>query len=582
MFYKNSSIKGALNETEAPFQGMKITTLEDGSTWGRIYWLDIYKNKTCFANAAEAEKCIKDNRYSMMKYLDKFGNSQVEITNLAPEINGATGFSAGTANSAEGYHKYSGASLQLTGTTAAEITAQSSSATVPLINGHVYYARVEIKQPTKQGSGEMFLGGSTVGGGVAAPNIIAGQSVSAAGVWTPISGVSTRTFPTGNHKFRLDYNNSGTSGNTMCFDGLVIIDLTASFGSGKEPTKAWCDTNIPYFRDTIKIDSSNTNYRKWEFMLRYPLLNEVMSELNYIQATGTQYIDTGYKPISNKLKIHIDFQQDTSASSQSLFGSENNSGTRSWSIVAHGGTGSYAHYTGTTSGYMSSSLPVGQLHDYTVSSQNGTFNVELNGKIFSGTYSGDLLKTLNIFIFANNIDGTAGQFAKNKVYGFKIWDNDILVRDMIPCKRANGTIGMYDKIEKKFYANAGTGTFTAGSVKNIFTHIPYNRWSQLDNPNSVTTPTGYTRIFTYWLTHAGPLRRYVSGERIWDCDNGNNGNWFNPIGQLKVWSTGNSIPGADGQAQYEIELWVRLDRLNPSTKAQIYKGELLASHFYEI
>lgn len=583
MFYKDGSIKGALNETEAPFNGMKIMTLDDGSTWGRIYWLDIYKQNTCFSNATEANKCIhKTNRYSVMKYLNKFGQSQVEITNLAPVINGATGFSTGAAFSdGEGTHKYSGASFQLTGTTAAEVTAQSN-ATIPLVNGHTYYARMEVKQPTVHGSAEMFLGGSSVGGSVAAPPIITSKAVSAANTWTSMSGIAVRNFPTGNHRLRLDYNNSGTSGYTMRFDGLVIVDLTECFGAGKEPSQAWCDANIPYFNGTIKIDSSNSNYRKWEFLLAYPLLNNVMTELEYIQATGTQYIDTGYKPTSNNLKFHLDFKQDASIGSQSLFGAESNSGTRQWPIVPHGGNGKYAHYLGNTSGYMSTAIPVGPIHDYTLHVNNGALTIDLDGVRTTGSYSGELLKTYNIFLFANNIDGTAGQFAQNKVYRFQIWDNDILVRDMIPCKKADGTVGMFDKIGKTFYGNSGSGSFTAGTAKGLFTHIPHNRWSQINIPNGTDAPLGYKRIHTSWINHAGPLRTYSTADRVWDCDNGNNSNWFNPIGQLKLWSTGNSIPGADGNPQYEIELWVRLDNLNPATKTQIYNEEMLARQFYEL
>ncbi len=30
-------------------------------------------------------------------------------------------------------------------------------------------------------------------------------------------------------------------------DGVFIINLTETFGAGKEPTKAWCDANLDYF-----------------------------------------------------------------------------------------------------------------------------------------------------------------------------------------------------------------------------------------------------------------------------------------------------------------------------------------------
>jgi hypothetical protein len=36
-------------------------------------------------------------------------------------------------------------------------------------------------------------------------------------------------------------------------DNLILIDLTAAFGAGNEPTKEWCDANIPYFEGSTTI-----------------------------------------------------------------------------------------------------------------------------------------------------------------------------------------------------------------------------------------------------------------------------------------------------------------------------------------
>ena len=33
----------------------------------------------------------------------------------------------------------------------------------------------------------------------------------------------------------------------------MVIDLTEAFGEGNEPTKEWCDTNIPYFDGATEI-----------------------------------------------------------------------------------------------------------------------------------------------------------------------------------------------------------------------------------------------------------------------------------------------------------------------------------------
>lgn len=561
---------------------MKIKILEeDKSTWARLYWLDVKKDATYFTNEAQALDYEGTNRFSKMKLVEKLSTSLVTLKNLAPEINGTTGFSVGAANGSEGWRKYSAASFQLTGTTSAEITAQSSAATVPLINGHTYYARVEIKQSTKQGTGEMFLGGSTAGGGVAAPPIITGQAVTAANTWTPISGVAVRTFPTGNHKFRLDYNNGGTSGGTMCFDGLVIIDLTECFGAGKEPTKAWCDSNIPYFRNEIIVDASSANYKKWEFMLDYPTIskNNIYNELTYIQSSGTQYINTG---LTTNQDTRIVIRAAYTAN-YSIYGAG-----KAFTNFTAGGSGGYFYYNDYGPG---SSTPV-DYKNYSHVFEQDKNECFVDGNLVHTFATATFTSPGNLFLFGRN-DGTGalndagGQVT---IFYCQIYDgNENLLRDFIPCRKIlTNEIGLFDRVQQKFYANNGTGVFIAGSTTETFSVPLYNRWTQTGSPNE-SAPGGYQSIKTSWTSHAGPLRKYPSADRIWDCDNGalgpanQMGSWFNPIGQLKGWTTGtSSIPSADGTAQYEIELWVRIDNLAPAKKAQIYKNNnILAKDFYE-
>ena len=67
------------------------------------------------------------------------------------------------------------------------------------------------------------------------------------------------SFSAGIYQFRLDFNNSMLAG-TMYFDGAMLLDLTAAFGSGKEPSQAACDETIPYFAGT----------KTWEHTLLTP------------------------------------------------------------------------------------------------------------------------------------------------------------------------------------------------------------------------------------------------------------------------------------------------------------------------
>ena len=70
---------------------------------------------------------------------------------------------------------------------------------------------------------------------------------------------------------------------------------------------------------------------------------------------------------------------------------------------------------------------------------------------------------LNFILFALNT-GSVVPCKNTKIYSCKLYDNDVLVRDFIPVLDKDGTPCMYDKVEKKFYYNAGTGQFIAGPM----------------------------------------------------------------------------------------------------------------------
>ena len=60
------------------------------------------------------------------------------------------------------------------------------------------------------------------------------------------------------HLFRFDF--EGMAANKIAYiDDAMLIDLTAAFGAGNEPTQEWCDTNIEYFagNTTIQYEAPN-------------------------------------------------------------------------------------------------------------------------------------------------------------------------------------------------------------------------------------------------------------------------------------------------------------------------------------
>lgn len=72
--------------------------------------------------------------------------------------------------------------------------------------------------------------------------------------------------------------------------------------------------------------------------------------------------------------------------------------------------------------------------------------------------------SLPIYLFGMNFSGGLN-LAKMRLYGARIYLDAAktnLCRDFIPCTNASGVVGLWDAANGLFYANAGTGVFTAG------------------------------------------------------------------------------------------------------------------------
>ncbi len=171
--------------------------------------------------------------------------------------------------------------------------------------------------------------------------------------------------------------------------------------------------------------------------------------LEYIQSTGTQYIDTGISITSGNFQIDADMQF-TSIASPQYFG-----------IFGGGYFGITDNYFAAGGRTISKSADT-QRHKFIFSSIIGT-NVLLNLSIDGTNYniSRDVSAGRINLLVVDNRGALMGE-TKAKLYSAQIYSNGTLVRDMIPAKNASGVIGMYDTVSGQFFTNAGSGTFTAG------------------------------------------------------------------------------------------------------------------------
>lgn len=160
------------------------------------------------------------------------------LTNLIPDGDfETTSWNGGEQDSA--HVKYGRYARKMTGSTGEFETTVSSTATIQLTPAHKYYVCIEAYQTIVSGSVDIYWP-------IAEPAMLSGQALEKANQWCRISTVVDRgAFSAGKHEIRFDYNNQNQTG-TMWFDGAMLIDLTAEFGSGKEPAKEWCDAHIQF------------------------------------------------------------------------------------------------------------------------------------------------------------------------------------------------------------------------------------------------------------------------------------------------------------------------------------------------
>lgn len=181
-------------------------------------------------------------------------------------------------------------------------------------------------------------------------------------------------------------------------------------------------------------------------------LPEGYIELAWIQSTGTQYVDTRFRPNNNTRVVLSAYNASTS--SGWTYGTWDSS---SFNQFAFSCLSTYSFRYG-SGGVQLTTLPVG---DFEVDQNKNAYN--LNGT--SGTITAQTFSCSHtMYLFAINANGavSSGKFT-GRIKKCQIYDNGTLVRDYVPCIDPSGEVGLYDLVTAAFYGNSGTGVFIAGT-----------------------------------------------------------------------------------------------------------------------
>ena len=194
----------------------------------------------------------------------------------------------------------------------------------------------------------------------------------------------------------------------------------------------------------------------------YPYLTKV----EYIESTGTQFIDTNYYPNQNtRLEmVATPTVSDNGGALAWLGGRTTNTAENSFTLWQLNDLFQPEYHLKKT---IINDVAVTIGAKYTIDMYPGSMSI--NGTRYTteaiASFSSPVPLTLftvknnRDYIYTDPVHHVDSRMSHLKLYSCKIWDNDTLVRDFIPVIDWQGVPCLYDQVEGIFYYNSGTSDF---------------------------------------------------------------------------------------------------------------------------
>lgn len=202
------------------------------------------------------------------------------------------------------------------------------------------------------------------------------------------------------------------------------------------------------------------------------------TELEYLESSGAQYIDTGIVPQYNtRLYLDAEILEEYKSGFLSLCGckNRNDSSFRFYDVYLNDmglAIRNYSKY------HYSSEYPVGRF----VTEMNGT-QIVLNGEVLTGytEESGVLTTAIPLALFAFRDSNGVSQETSMRVYSFRLYNSNGEIINLVPVLDENGTPCMYDKVSHQCFYNEGKGKFgykikstgKVADIEDLLTELEY-------------------------------------------------------------------------------------------------------------
>ena len=220
--------------------------------------------------------------------------------------------------------------------------------------------------------------------------------------------------------------------------------------------------------DFILADGGTFNVLKVE----EPSWRDTYKEVEYLESTGTQYINTNVK-VTPDYTVEVTFvMTQRKATWDTLFGTRSNNTARftaRWANSATGKLGVHrskiktASYESYDDANATKTMVTDTWHTIKLAKREYTFDGQLR-KTFSAT-TGTTAFSYPIFLFALCNSGSPADYGYFRIKRARMWnDKDELIRDYIPCVDLDGVGGMYDVVNDTFTKSGSSTKFNVGPL----------------------------------------------------------------------------------------------------------------------
>ncbi len=276
------------------------------------------------------------------------------------------------------------------------------------------------------------------------------------------------------HPYLFALNNAGRA--------VAISEDTRIYGYSVQYEGELLQSFVPCYRKIDKVAGmydvvngvfyTNAGTGKFNVGADVIVLPADYQRVEYIGSAGREYIDLGIKGTENT-KVDIAFQV-TGSNNFLPFGARRDATRNAFAIWGQSGTVGSNLRIGfdNTAGYTGSATTRDKYH--IIFGKEGAFVNDTN--VWTPVNYRSFETPGTLLVFGYRPTPTSISLCGMKLFTLKLWENNVLTRDFIPCyRKIDNVAGLYDIANDVFYPNAGTGEFTVG-------------------PDIITIPSGYQKV----------------------------------------------------------------------------------------